>query len=160
NGCVQRGCFSATCWARDQHHAIWFFDITAESAEIVFVETYNVQDELVKLLAHRLFVEYAQYRIFTMNRWHDGNAEIDGALRLSVLHTETSVLRHAALGDVELAHNFNARNNSRMMLAGNRWHGLREHAVNAELDGSRVVASFDMNVAGSALKRRKYRRIY
>src|SRR5260370_19675279 len=88
-----------------------------------------------------------------MDRRHDGDTEINWPLRLSVLHAEASVLRHAALGDIELAHYLDARNDSGVVLLRDRRHGLGQHAVNAELDADRIIAGLDMNIAGPPLQR-------
>ena len=106
----------------------------------------------MKLLAHRLFVEHAQHGVFAVNRGHDGDAEIDGALRIAVFHAEAAVLRYAALGNVQFAHHLDARNDGRVMLFADRRHGLGEHAVNAELDAHRIVAGLDVNVTGPPLQ--------
>ena len=105
----------------------------------------------MELLAHRLFVEHAEHSVFAVDRGHDGNAEVDGAP--VVRHAEAAVLRHAALGDIELAHDLDTRNDGRVMLLADRRHGLRQHAVNAELDAHRIVAGLDVNVTGPPLQR-------
>ena len=74
--------------------------------QVILIEADHVQGELAKLLAHRLFVKHAQHCIFAMHRWHDRDAKIDKAAL--VLHTETAVLRHAPLSDVQLAHYLDA----------------------------------------------------
>ena len=61
---------------------------------------------MLELLAHRLFVEHAEYGVFAMHRGHDADAEVDEAAL--VADAETAVLGHAALGDVELAHDLDA----------------------------------------------------
>src|SRR5579863_4015006 len=152
DGCVQRRGFTAPSWSRDQHHAIRFLDVAAEFAQIVFVEAHNVESEFVELLAHRFFVEYAEHSVFAVDRRHDRNAEIDRPLGAAVANAETAVLGHATLGDVQLAHHFDTRNDGRVVLLGYRRHGLREHAIDAELDAHRIVASFNVNIAGSPLQ--------
>ena len=139
----------------DQHHAVGFFDVAAEFPQVFLVKTNHIQRELVELLAHRFFVEHAEHGVFAVNRRHDGDAEIDGALRGSVLHPETAVLRDPALGNVQFAHHLDARNDGRVVLLGDGRHGLGEHAIDAELDANRVVASLDVNVTGAALQRGK-----
>ena len=93
-----------------------------------------------------------------MNRRHDGNAEVDGAP--AVLHAEASVLRHAALGNIELAHHLDARNDGRMVFLADGRHGVREHAVNTKLDDHRVVPRLDVNVARPPLERGKDRGVH
>ena len=154
---VQRGRLAAARRSRHQHHPVRFFDIAPELAQIFLVEPDHVEGELLELLAHRLFVEHAQHRVFAVNRGHDGNAEVDGAA--AVLHPEAPVLGHAPLGNIELAHDLDTRNHGRVMFLADRRHGLREHAVDAELDDDRVVAGLNVNVRGPPLQRGKDRGI-
>ena len=148
---VQRGRLAATGRPRHQHHAVRLFDVAAELAQVLFVEANHVERQLVELLAHRLFVEHAEHGVFAVNRRHDRNAEVDGAP--VVVHAEAAVLRHAALGNVELAHDLDTRNDGRVMLFADRRHGLCQHAVDAELDDHRVVAGFDVNIGRAPLQR-------
>ena len=68
-------------------------DVAAEFSQIVSIEAHHVERQLVKLLAHRLFVEHAQHRVLAVDRGHDGHAEVDGSFGIAVLHAETAVLR-------------------------------------------------------------------
>ena len=72
-----------------------------------------------------------------------------------IAHAETSVLRHAALGDVQLAHDLDTRDDGGVVLLGDGLHGLLQHAVNAVLDDHGVVARLDVNIAGAPLQRGK-----
>src|SRR6185437_16012487 len=129
---VERGGLAAARGAGDQHHAIGFFDVAPETLQVILVKPNHVQHQLVKLLAHGLFVENAKHGVFAVNGGHDGDAEINGPLRRSILHAEASILRHSALGNVQLAHDFYARDNGGVMVFGDRRHGLSQHAINAE----------------------------
>ena len=91
-------------------------------------------------------------------RRHDRDAEVDGAP--VVAHAEAAVLGHAALGDVQLAHDLDAGDDGRVMLLGDGRHRLLQHAVDAVLDDHRIVAGFDVNVAGSPLQGGKDRGIH
>ena len=135
---------------RDQHHAVWLFDVAPEAPQVIVVEPNDVQSERAKLLAHRLFIEHAKHGVFAVNRRHDRYAEVDGAP--VVLHAEASVLRHAALGDVQFAHDLDTRNHGRVMFFADRRHGLREHAVYAELDHDGIVARLNVNVGSAPLQ--------
>ena len=122
HGCVQRCGFAAARRAGDQHHAVRLFDVAPELAQVLRIETHNVQREGSKLLAHRLFIEYAEHGIFAVNRRHDRDAEVDGAPVIA--HSEAPVLRHAPLGNIQLAHHLDARDDGRMVFLANRRHGL------------------------------------
>ena len=148
---VKSSRFTATGRPCDQHHAVGLFDVAPEFAQIVFVETNHVERQRAELLAHRLFVEHTENRVFAVNRRHDRNAEVDGAP--VVFHPEASVLGHAALGNVEFAHDLDARNYRGMVLFANGWHGLREHAVDTKLDDHRIIAGLDVNIRSAPLQR-------
>ncbi len=156
---VERRGLAAARRPRNQHHPVRLGDVAPEFFQIVGIEAHHVEHQLVKLLAHRLFVEYAQHRVLAVNRGHDGHAEVDGAFGIAVFHPEAAVLRDAAFGDIQLAHHLDARNDGGVMLLADGRHGLGEHAVNAELDAHRIVASLDVNVTGPPLQRGKNRGI-
>ena len=85
-----------------------------------------------------------------MHRGHDGDAEVDEAA--FVTNAEAAVLRDAALGDIEFAHDFNARKDGGVPFLGKRLHGVLQDAVNAVFDDHFGVARFDVNVTGAALE--------
>ena len=135
----------------DQHHAVGLLDVAAELAQVVVGEAHHVERELAELLAHRFFVEHAEHGVFAVDRGHDGDAEIDQAAL--VAHAEAAVLRDAALGDIQLAHDLDARDDGGVPVLGDGRHGVVQHAVDAVLDGHCLVARFDVNIAGAPLER-------
>ena len=135
----------------DQHHAVRLLDVAPELDQIGIREADHVERKLGELLAHRLFVQHAQHGVFAVNGGHDGDAEIDQAAL--VAHAETAVLRDAALGDIQLAHHLDARNDGGVPVLRDRRHGVMQHAVNAVLDGHFLIARLDVNVAGAPLER-------
>src|SRR5208282_2219455 len=106
DGGVERRGFAAARRPGDQYHAVRLLDVPAETAQVVLVEPDHVERELLKLLAHRLFVEHAEHGVFAVDRGHDRNSEVDGAP--AVFHSKAAVLGHAALGNIELAHDLDA----------------------------------------------------
>jgi hypothetical protein len=131
----------------DKHHAVGFFDIAAELGKIVIAEADHIERKLGKLFAHRFFVEHTQHGVFAMNGGHDGDAEIDEAAFIA--HAETAVLRNAAFGDIELAHDLDTRNDRRIPFFGDGRHGVLQNTVNAVFDGQLLIARFDVNIAGA-----------
>ena len=107
----------------------------------------------MEFFGERFLVEDAKHRVFAVNRRHDGNAEIDEAAL--VTHAEAAVLRDAALGDVQFAHDLDARKDRGVPFLGDRGHGVLQHAVNAVLDDDFDVRGLDVNVGGAALERRE-----
>ena len=104
----------------------------------------------MELFGKRFLVEDAENGIFAVAGRHDGDAQVDEAA--FVLHAEAAVLRDAAFGDVQIAQNFDARENGGMPLLGDGLHGVLQHAVDAVLDGDFGVAGFDVNVTGAAFQ--------
>src|SRR5208283_3857994 len=121
-------------------------NVAAETAQVFVGKAYHVERELLELLTHRLFVEHAQHGVFAVNRRHDPPAKVDQAVL--VAHTETAVLWHALLGNVELAYDLDAAQNRALVLAGDGRHGLLQHAVDAVLDVHRIVVALNVNVGG------------
>ena len=117
------------------------------------VEADHVEREVAEFLAERFFVQNAQHGVFAVNGRHDGDAEIDEAA--FVAHAEAAVLRHAALGDIQFAHDLDARKNGGVPVLGERLHGVLQDAVNAVLHHDFGVARFDVDVTGAALERGK-----
>src|SRR6202158_3886484 len=152
---VERRRFAAARRPRDQHHAVWFLDVAAEAAQVVFVEPHHFERELFKLLAHRFLVKHAEHGVFAVDRRHDRNPEVDGAT--VVFDAEAAVLGHAALGNIELAHDLDARNDGRVVLFADRRHGVGQHTVNTKLDVYRVVPRLDVDVTRPPLQRRENR---
>ena len=72
--------------------------------------------------------------------------------RALVADAETAVLGDAALGDIELAHDLDARNDGGVPVLGDGRHGVVEHAVDAVLDDDFLIARFDVDVARAALE--------
>ena len=69
-----------------------------------------------------------------------------------VADAETAVLRDAALGNIELAHDLDTREDGLVMLARNRRHRGLEHTVNAVLHEQRIVVRFDVNIRRAAFE--------
>src|ERR1039458_7339939 len=144
---VERGGFATPGRPGDQHHAVGLRDVAPELDEVGFAEAHHVEREFLELLAHGFLVQHTQYGVFAVDGGHDGDAEIDQAVLIA--HAETPVLRHAFLGDIELAHHLDARDDGALPVLGDGRHGIVQHAVDAVLDGHFLVARFDVNIAGS-----------
>ena len=135
----------------DQHHAVRLGDVAAELRQIALAEADHVERELRELLAHRFFIEHAKHGVFAVNRGHDRDAEIDQAAL--VAHAETAVLRHAALGDIQLAHDLDARNDRGVPVLRDGRHGVMQHAVDAVLDDHFLIARLDVDIARAPFER-------
>ena len=85
-----------------------------------------------------------------MDGRHDGDAEIDEAAL--VADAEAAVLGDAALGDIEFAHDLDARNDGGVPVLRDGGHGVVEHAVDAVFDDDFLIARFDVDIAGAAFE--------
>ena len=93
-------------------------------------------------------------RMTASSPWTVGMIETRKSMVLpGTLQLEAAVLRHALLGDVELGHDLDARDDRAVELLGDRLHRRLQHAVDAVLDVHRVVLRLDVDVAGAPLDR-------
>ena len=109
----------------------------------------DVEAQLGELLADRLLVEDADDRVLAVHARHDRDAEVDRLARHPQL--EAAVLRHALLGDVELGHDLDARDDRAVELLGDRPHRRLQHAVDPVLHVHRIVLRLDVDVARAPL---------
>src|SRR6267154_2395677 len=152
-GGVQSGGLAGAGWSGNQHHAVGLADVTTEATGFFGGETDYVEVEALKFFRKSFLVQHAQHGIFAVACGHDGDAQIDEAT--FVFHAETAVLGNAALGDVQIAEDFNARKDGGMPFLGDRLHGVLQNAVDAVLYGNFRVTGFNVNVTGAALERGK-----
>ena len=96
----------------------------------------------------RRAVEQAHDDAFAVERGQRGNAQIDFAAQR--LDLDAAVLRQAALGDVQLGHQLQARDDGGLQLARRRLL-IEQHAVHAEADAEFLFERLDVNVAGALL---------
>ena len=89
---------------------------------------------------------------------HDAHAEVDQPALIP--HPEAAILRHAALRNVELAHDLDARQNRLVVFARNRRHGLLQHAVNPVLHQQTIVERLQVNIRRAAFQRSEDGRIH
>ncbi len=69
------------------------------------------------------------------------------------LEPDAPVLGQALLGDVEIAHDLDARGDRRLQRPGQGLHRLVEHVVDAEADAHLVLEGLDVDVARPLLDR-------
>src|SRR6185503_2253020 len=119
-------------WTSHQHHPVRLCDVTPKFAQIFFGETDDVQIQVSKLFVDLLFVENTNDRVFAVNRRHDRDAEVD--IASFVTNSKPAVLRHATLGDVELRHDFDTRDQRLMISEVDRIDFGVERAVDSILD--------------------------
>ena len=96
-----------------------------------------------------LRVEDPQHDLFAPEGRQRVDAEVDGA-RLRELHLDAAVLRHAALGDVELGHDLESRGEPRAEI---RWGfgDFAQDAVHAEAHAVRLLVRFEVDVRCAGL---------
>ncbi len=84
-----------------------------------------------------------------------GDADVD---RLAFhLEIDAAILRHAALGDVEIGHDLDARNHAGLQHLDLRRHGhFVQHAVDAVADAQVVLQRLDVNIGRAFVERRAH----
>ena len=153
DGGVEGGRLAGTCGACNQDHAVGLVDVTAEARDVLRIEADYIEIQVAEFFAERFFIENAEDGVFTVNRRHDGDAEVDEAA--FVANAEAAILGDAALGDVEFAHYFNSGKDGGVPFLGEGLHGVLQDAVDAVLDDDFGVAGFDVDVTGAALEGRE-----
>ena len=96
----------------------------------------------------RRAVEQAHDDAFAVERGQRGNAQIHFAAQ--DLDLDAAILRQAALGDVQLGHQLQARNDGGLQLARRRLL-VEQHAIHAEADAELFLERLDVDVAGALL---------
>src|SRR5262249_14242352 len=90
------------------------------------------------------FVQNTEHDLFAVDSRHDGHAQV------IVFATDTDphapVLGQPAFGDVQAAHDFEARCQGQLHLLG-RWRGVDEHTIDAVTQAQPALKRFDVNVA-------------
>ena len=110
------------------------------------LEGVRIQAELVDAGGEIRFVEHAQHDLFAMHGGHDGDAQV--VILAADADAHAAVLRQAAFGDVQAAHDFEARGQRQLHLLGRR-RGVHQHAVNAVAQAQAFFKRLDVNVAGA-----------
>ena len=136
---VERGRLTRTGGPGDQHHAEGLVDRLLEVVELRLLEA-----ELGHVELQVRLVEETQHDLLAEERRQDGDAEVHLAAPPD-LQLDAAVLGQAALGDVELRHDLDARGD-RVLELHRRLHDLVEHAVDAVADAERLLVGLDVDV--------------
>ena len=114
---------------------------------IAAVESQTVQPQAVHLVGDRLLVEDAQHAVLAEHARHDRHAKVDRSAVDRDL--EAAVLRHAALGNVELRHHLDAGDDLLRGLHPADRRDLQQHAVDAVANHEPAGPRLEVNVAGA-----------
>ena len=148
---VKRGRFARAGGAGDQNDAVRLVD------DLIHQRLRpRIHAERGELDASRLLVEQSQHHALAMPGGQGGDANVDGAS--GDAKRDASVLRQAALGDVELRHHFDARYHERRHRAFRLEH-LAQHPVDPEADHQAVLVRLDVDVRGIFLDGLRQERI-
>ena len=109
-----------------------------------------VQAQLTQPGRNLLLLQDADHHRFAEGARQDGDPEVD--IPAVHAHFEPAVLRNPALGNVQFRHDLDARDQGRVQLDPEGLHRGIQHAVNAVLDVDRLLAGFDVDVAGAFLE--------
>ena len=137
--------------AGDEEDAVRFVDQAVEQGGGTAVHA-----ELAEVEPPRLLVEQAQHHAFAVAGRDGRDAHIDRAARDA--QTDAPVLRQPLLGDVELGHHLDARDDRRRHRAP-RLQRLAQHAVDAQPHHEPVLERLDVDVRGVLLDRLGQQRV-
>ena len=142
---VERGRLAGAGRPGDQHHAVGLVDRTVELLEAPLVEP-----ELREVELQRFLVEDSEDRFLAEDRRQGRDAEVD----LAVVEAELDapVLREPALGDVEVGHDLETREDRRLEPLGRRQH-LVQYAIHPEPDAEDLLVRLEVDVGGALLDR-------
>ena len=144
-GGVERRRLAGAGRAGDDHDAVGLVDELAERAQVVLA-----QAQLVQVEADVAAVEHAHDDALAEHRRQHADAEVD---RLVVdVQLDAAVLRHAALGDVQVGHDLDARADGGGDVRRRRHH-LVEDAVDAVAHLELVLERLEVDVRGLVLDR-------
>src|SRR5258708_5865748 len=154
---VQRGGFSAAGRPGHEQHAVGLMRELAQPGHGRLVEPQRAHSKSAELVGQCLLVENAQHAVLSEDRWHDGYAEVHFAAFHAYL--EATVLRDAPLGNVELGHDLDPRDDLLRHVVALRRPNLAEHAVDSVFDHQPAAGGLEVNVAGTDLERVVERRV-
>jgi hypothetical protein len=140
---VQGGRLTRAGRAGDQHDAVGRVDLLLPDVSVHLVEA-----ELLELDVDGLGVEDTHDRLLAVAVGEGGHTQVE----LAALHgaADAAVLRHAALGDVQVRHDLQAAGDGGGH-ARRGVHHLEQLAVDAEADLELLLAGLDVDVAGALL---------
>src|SRR6267378_774358 len=127
----------------DQDHAVGLVDRGVELIEGPLVEA-----ELGHVELQRVLVEDTEDRLLAEDRGERRHTEVD--LAGVVAELDAPVLRQPPLGDVEVGHDLQSREDRRLEALGRCQH-LVEDAVHAEADTEDLLVRFEVDVGGALL---------
>src|SRR5713226_5512078 len=138
-GRVQRGGLAAAGGAADQDQSIAVAEQFLEQLQIGLphAELLDIEDRLI-------LVQHPQHDLFTVDAGQRAEAQVDGAPLRHDLNA--SVLRHAPLRDIQVAHDLEAGNDRRVDIRTQRQHFVKQ-TVDAETDHRSAASWLDVNVA-------------
>ena len=140
---VQRGRLARARRPGHQHHAVRVHDRRHQ-----LLLGARLQPELLEVEREVPLVENPEHDLLAKQRGQRGDAVVDDLA--ADLQLDAAVLRHAALGDVQLRHDLEPGDQRRLELVG-RLHDLLQRTVDAVAHAQLVLEALEVDVAGAAL---------
>ena len=144
---IERGCFTRTCRAGDDHDSVGLVNELARDGEVFVAHA-----EFVEIEADVGAVEDAHHDALAEHCGEDADAEVDGLVVDAEF--DAAVLRKAAFGDIEIGHDLDAAADGGGDV-GRRGHHFVEHAVDAVSHLEFALEGLEVNVGGLVLDRLK-----
>jgi hypothetical protein len=142
---VQGGRLARAGGAGDQHDAVRILHELLEAAQYAAAHAQRFEGELRFAL-----VEQAQHGALAVGRGQGRHAHVDRPA--ADAQRNAAVLRQALLGDVELGHDLQARDQRRVQRLV-RLHDLAQRAVDTEANRRAALVGLDVDVARAVFRR-------
>ena len=138
---VKRGGLARTGRAGDQNQAVGGIN-----GRLEILKRFGVQPQLVDAGRQIGLVQHAKHDFLPVNRGQNRNPKI--IILAADLDAQASVLRQAALGDVQVAHDLEARRQCELHLLG-RGGGVQQNPVHAIAQAHCFFKRLQMDIAGA-----------
>src|SRR5690606_2572745 len=139
---VERGRLTGARGAGDQHHAVRVHDRRHEVAL-----RFRLHAELLEVERQVALVEDTEHDLLAEDHGQGRDTEVDDLVLQ--LELDAAVLRDAALGDVQVREDLDARG-QRCLHLERRLHDLLEHAVDSVADPDLLFVWLDVDVGSAA----------
>ena len=144
-GGVKGGGFAGTGWPGDQDQAVRRINGGAEAAEGI-----GVHANLLHGRGEIGFVQDAEHAFFAVDGGQERNAQVE--IPAGDFHAHAAVLRQAAFGNVERAHDLEAGDEGDLQVLRRRGF-VDQHTIDAVAQAHHFFERLDVDVAGALLDR-------
>src|SRR5262249_39964073 len=142
---IERGRLTRTGGTGDEDDPVRLVDLIFPDRHLVFSKS-----KILEVYVNRAIIQNTQHALFAVGAGERAHAQVN--LPAVNHRADSAVLRQAALGDVEVGHDLQSRDD-RSVHRVRRVHRLEEHAVNAVTHLQSLFLGLNVNIAGALLNR-------